>query len=107
MQKLNPKSIVLAATAAVSLLTGCACHTCCNMKSDASAGTISSQPYGQDKDGVPVQLFTLRNKAGSVATISSYGGLVTSLKVADRTGTLGDVTLGYDNLDGSLKDTPY
>ncbi len=60
-----------------------------------------------DKAGVPVKLFTLRNKCGSEATISSYGGLVTSLKVADRNGQLGDVTLGYDNLDGYLKDTPY
>jgi len=105
MQTLNHKSIVLAAAAAVSLLTGCACHTCCS-KTDATS-SISAQPYGQTKDGVPVQLFTLRNQAGSVATISSYGGLVTSLKVADRSGNLGDVTLGYDNVDGYIKDTPY
>ncbi|MDR3457102.1 MAG: galactose mutarotase [Verrucomicrobiae bacterium] len=108
MQKsLNTKSIALAAAAAAALLTGCAGHnSCCNMKADTSAN-ISVQPFGTTKDGVPVQLYTLRNKAGSVATISSYGGLVTSLKVADRTGAFGDVTLGYDNLDGYLKDTPY
>jgi len=76
------------------------------MKADG-APNISARPFGTTKDGVAVQLYTLRNKAGSVATISSYGGLVTSLKVADRTGAIGDVTLGYDNLDGYLKDTPY
>jgi aldose 1-epimerase len=32
---------------------------------------------------------------------------VISLKVPDRNGKLGDVVLGYDNLDGYLKQTPY
>jgi aldose 1-epimerase len=106
MQTSNAKLIALAAAAAVSFLTGCACHTCCSAKADASPN-ISVTPFGTTKEGTAVQLYTLQNKAGSVATISSYGGLVTSLKVADRTGAISDVTLGYDNLDGYLKDTPY
>jgi aldose 1-epimerase len=41
------------------------------------------------------------------ARICNYGGLVTSLKVPDRNGKLGDVVLGYDNLDGYFKSSPY
>ena len=39
--------------------------------------------------------------------ISNYGGIVTSLKVPDRHGKLGDVVLGYDTLAGYLKASPY
>src|SRR5262249_42969802 len=39
--------------------------------------------------------------------ISNYGGIVVSLKVPDRHGKMGDVVLGYDHLDGYLKETPY
>jgi len=41
------------------------------------------------------------------ARISSYGGLVISLTAPDRNGKYADVTLGYDSLDGYLKETPY
>jgi len=103
MQKKITQSIVLAVTAIATVLTGCATHPCCS----AGGGSISKQPFGTDKDGVPVTLYTLKNAHGMEATICNYGGLVTSLKVADRNGNLGDVTLGYNTLDGYLKDTPY
>jgi len=72
-----------------------------------STGSISSAPFGTAPDGTPVELYTLRNANGVEATIATYGGIVTSLKVPDRNGNLGDVVLGYDNLDGYLKSTPY
>jgi len=37
----------------------------------------------------------------------TYGGIIVSLKVPDRDGNLGDVVLGYDNLDGYLEASPY
>ena len=70
-------------------------------------GQIIVKPFGQTPDGTPVSLYTLRNSKGAEAGICSYGGLVIFLKVPDRKGHLGDVVLGYDNLDGYLKDTPY
>jgi len=54
-----------------------------------------------------VDLYTLRNSKGVEVQICNYGGLVTSFKVPDRNGKMGDVVLGYDNLEGYLKDTPY
>ena len=68
---------------------------------------IARKPFGNTKEGTPVYLYTLRNAQGAEARISNYGGLVVSLKVPDRNGEMGDVTLGYDNLDGYLKETPY
>jgi len=54
-----------------------------------------------------VDIYTLRNADGCEARICNYGGIVTSLKVSDKNGKLGDVVLGYDNLDGYLKSSPY
>ena len=54
-----------------------------------------------------VKLFTLTNASGAQVSIAEYGGIVVSLKVPDREGNLGDVVLGFDNLDSYVQDTPY
>ena len=59
------------------------------------------------KEGAPVDLFTLRNSKGLEARISNYGGIVVSFKAPDRYGVMGDVVLGYDNLDGYLTNNPF
>ncbi|HEY5914057.1 MAG TPA: aldose epimerase family protein [Verrucomicrobiae bacterium] len=68
---------------------------------------IARSPFGRTTDGTQVYLYTLRNARGAEARISNYGGLVVSLKVPDKTGKLGDVTLGYDQLADYVKETPY
>jgi aldose 1-epimerase len=78
----------------------------CSTK-QATTGSITSASFGQTPDGKAVTLFTLQNTNGVVATICNYGGIVTSLQVPDRTGAMGDVVLGYDNLAGYLKESPY
>ena len=69
--------------------------------------TMKKEPFGKTEDGQPVDLYTLSNKNGMEAAITNFGGIVVSLKVADRSGKVDDVVLGYDNLDGYLKVTPY
>jgi len=54
-----------------------------------------------------VQLYTLTNQHGMRATITNYGGIVTSLWVPDSEGNLGDVVLGYDTLDDYIASSPY
>lgn len=56
--------------------------------------------FGHTVDDIEVQLHTLRNAHGATATISSYGGTLTSLLVPDRSGQLGDVVLGFDDVSG-------
>jgi aldose 1-epimerase len=68
---------------------------------------MSRQDFGKTTDGVAVSLYTLTNQSGMEARITNYGGIVVSLKTPDRSGKMGDVVLGYDNLDGYLKTTPY
>lgn len=68
---------------------------------------ISQAAFGRLPDGSTAQLFTLRNADGMEVKITNYGGIVTSIKVPDRHGVLGDVVLGYDSLDGYLASTPY
>jgi aldose 1-epimerase len=97
---------IIAASISAACLLGCTTTKESNSGSGA-VGTITREPFGQTKDGVAVHLFTLRNGHGAEARISNYGGLVISLKVPDRNGKMGDVVLGYDNLAGYLKDSPY
>src|SRR5438094_3454326 len=39
--------------------------------------------------------------------VTNYGGIIVLLRVPDKKGMPGDVVLGYDNLDGYLKNSPY
>ncbi|HEY0321773.1 MAG TPA: aldose epimerase family protein [Pyrinomonadaceae bacterium] len=69
---------------------------------------IKQEPFGKMPDGTAVTLYTLTNQSGIEARIMTYGGIVVSLKVPDRNGKLNDVVLGYDNLDGYIKNnSPY
>lgn len=68
---------------------------------------IEKQPFGKTSDGTAVDLYTLTNANGVKGKITNYGGIVTSILVPDKNGNLGDVVLGYDNLEGYLKNNPY
>jgi len=71
------------------------------------AGSVTSEPFGKTPDGTAVSIYTLINSKGVEARIMTYGGIVVSLKVPDKTGTLGDIVLGYDNLADYIKASPY
>ena len=90
--------LVLAGLGAICL-AGCASLT-------DQPERITKTAFGSAPDGTAVDLYTLRNDKGAEARICNYGGIVTSLKVRDRDGKLGDVVLGYDNLAGYLKASP-
>ena len=76
------------------------------MSSLSAAPSVTAQPYGT-VDGQAVQLYTLKNATGAEATITNYGGIIVTLLVPDRSGKMVDVVLGYDQLEGYLKTTPY
>jgi aldose 1-epimerase len=42
-----------------------------------------------------------------ILKVMTYGAIITNLDVPDRTGTLRDVVLGFDHLDGYVKGSPY
>lgn len=73
-----------------------------------SAGTISSELYGTTADGVDVYEYTLTNARGIEVKIITYGGIITSVKVPDRSRTMANVTLGFSNLeDYESMNSPY
>ena len=64
----------------------------------SSFGTVAGQN---------VEIFTLRNSRGIEIKATNYGAIITSIMTPDRSGRPGDIVLGYDTLDGYLKDSPY
>ena len=73
---------------------------------NAKPASVSKAPFG-NADGKEVFLYTLTNANGLVAKVMTYGATVTELHVPDKTGKMGDIVLGHDNLDGYLKSSPY
>jgi aldose 1-epimerase len=69
--------------------------------------SIEAMNIGTTKDGQAVRQFTLTNAHGVKAKLISYGAMLTELHVPDRSGKLGDVVLGFDNLEGYLKGHPF
>ena len=58
--------------------------------------TVSRTTTNVMFQGTAVEMVTLKNTNGMEVQAISYGGIITSLKAPDRTGTLGDVVLGFD-----------
>jgi aldose 1-epimerase len=58
-------------------------------------------------DGKPVEVFTLTNAHGAEVRAITYGGIITSIKVPDRAGRMADIVLGFDSIEGYLKDHPF
>jgi aldose 1-epimerase len=102
-KNMNHKALL---SAAVSLGIAAAVFTGCkNM--NANNGSVTKSNFGKTPDGQAVEQITLRNARGAEAQIITYGGIVRSLKVPDRNGNLGDVVLGYDNVESYVTNNPY
>ena len=69
--------------------------------------TMMKETYGKLPDGTAVDLYTLANRSGMEVKITNYGGIIVSIKTPDRNGKMGDVVLGYDNLDGYVTKNPF
>jgi aldose 1-epimerase len=68
---------------------------------------VQKQAFGRTPDGTAVEIYTLTNDKGLKARVMTYGATLVSLEVPDRSGKPGDVVLGYDALDGYIKNNPY
>jgi aldose 1-epimerase len=75
-----------------------------------AAGTerdsVKKESFGK-AEGRSVDLYTLTNRNGAEAMITTYGATLVSLRVPDRNGKVDDVVLGFDNIDGYLKGTAF
>ena len=64
---------------------------------------ISCKRNVREIEGKPVHIYTLTNKNGMEVKITNYGGIILSACVPDRCGKLGDVILGYDDIDEYIR----
>src|SRR5215470_7265320 len=77
------------------------------INSTGTAKPMEKKAFGTTSDGKTADLYVLTNKNRMEVSITNYGGIVTSIKVPDRNGKIGDVALGYDTLDGYVTDKVY
>lgn len=63
-------------------------------------------PHGAVQ-GQPVQLYTLTNKSGMEISVSEYGATLTSVRVPDARGVIGEVTLGLPTLADYVAHNPF
>lgn len=68
---------------------------------------ITREAMGTLPCGKTVEKFTLKNTSGAYAEISTLGGCILSIVVPDKSGALGDVTLGYGTLDAMRAASGY
>ena len=68
---------------------------------------LVEEVFGMAPDGKTIGLYTLSNVNEVTIQITNYGATVVSIEVPDRSGRLADVALGYDTLDGYLRETNY
>ena len=60
--------------------------------------SIAKRPFGTTPDGQAVEQYILTNRKGASVSIITFGGIITSILVPDKSGKLGEVTLGFDEL---------
>ena len=79
--------------------------TACDKQGDPSS--VNRLEFGRLPAGDVITLYTLSNASGTKVSIMDLGATITSIKVPDRNGKLGDITLGFDNPSQYLTDSPY
>lgn len=91
----------LIAIAVVAVLAACSEMT---INSSTAPPSIANAPFGQ-VGAMPVSRYTLTNGHGMRVRILTYGGIIQSIEVPDRTGVVDDVVLGFPTLAGYLNNT--
>ncbi|MCL2562294.1 MAG: galactose mutarotase [Rikenellaceae bacterium] len=65
---------------------------------------ITQQLWGMTPDGEAAILYTMRNGAGAEVTLTNIGAAVAGIRVPDREGQIGDVILGYRDMESYIGD---
>lgn len=63
--------------------------------------------FGITETGDTIQLYTLSNESGMEVDVINYGGIITAIRTADKNGEIGDVVLGFDNIESYEGDHPF
>lgn len=60
---------------------------------------VTVSDFGNLSTGEPTKLYTIVNRSGASMQLLDYGARIVSIKVPDRDGRLGDVVVGFGDLD--------
>lgn len=72
----------------------------------ASPAAAGGEPFGM-VEGASVERYTLANANGMEVGILTFGGVVQSIHVPDKGGTMANVVLGFDNMEDYLTKSDY
>jgi len=74
-------------------------------------GLVANGPprevWGKTADGEPVEIFTLTNEQGTRTRVMTWGATLVEMRVPDRAGVIGEVTLGFDTVEPWLRPNPF
>src|SRR6266498_4059202 len=91
-RKMVSKLVIFAAIVLLAGISG-------ESQPKVSRGDVKRETFGR----ADIDLYTLTNANGVEVQITTYGGIVVSMKVPDRQGKFEDVVLGSDKLETYLK----
>ena len=95
---------VLAAAALTTSTTAAAGTPMTTHAAPAGHPSVSAEQFGTAPNGDAVQRYTLVNGHGMRVRVLTYGGIVQSIEVPDRTGRTANVALGYRTLGDYVAD---
>ena len=58
-------------------------------------------------DNKNIDLFELTNNSGISMSVTNYGGIITKFNMPDKIGNSSDITLGFNDLQSYINDSPY
>ncbi|MFE2179432.1 hypothetical protein ACFXB5_02245, partial [Streptomyces sp. NPDC059455] len=101
------RTVITAAAAglAASAATTGTAHAAGGGDSAGKGGAVKEH-FGTLADGTPVDRWTIENGRTRLRVLS-YGGIVQALEIPDRHGRRANVSLGFDDLDSYVADSPY
>ncbi|NJO91564.1 MAG: galactose-1-epimerase, partial [Chloroflexia bacterium] len=74
----------------------------CSENTNQEIKLIDAEAFKTIVDDKQTELYTLKNKNGTVVQITNYGGRIVSLWVKDKIGNFDDIVLGYDSISKYL-----
>ena len=77
------------------------------MEREADTMEFEHSEFGKTPDGQPIELYTLKNSAGTIVKLINYGATVVSVETADREGKSGNIVLGHSSVQNWLENPCY
>jgi aldose 1-epimerase len=89
------------------LVPGLLALTGFRLQAQSGKASTTRSEFGKLPDGHTIDRYTLKNRNGMEVQVLTYGGIVTSIRVPDRSGKLDDVVLGYDTMEPYIRNPSY